>query len=47
MQQIDKTSLSPIKIPKEENDYYEKKETLFTNIISLFINCFYKTKEDD
>jgi hypothetical protein len=47
MQQIDNIPLSPIKIPKETNDQYEKKETFFTSIISLFIRCFDKPKEDD
>jgi hypothetical protein len=46
MQQIDNIPLSPIKIPKD-NEHEEKKETFYTSIISLFIQCFYKKKDED
>ena len=47
MQQIDSTSLSPIRIPKEKNENEEKIKPFYYNIISLFIDCFHKKKEDD
>jgi hypothetical protein len=47
MQQIDSTSLSPIRIPKEKNENEEKKKSFYTNIISLLFDCFSKPKEDD
>lgn len=47
MQQIDSTSLSPIRIPKEKNENEEKTIPFYTSIISFFIDCFHKKKEDD
>ena len=47
MQQIDSTSLSPIRIPKVKNENEEKKKPFYANIISLLFDCFSKTKEDD
>ena len=44
---IDNIPLSPIRIPKQTNENEEKAKTYYTDILSFFIDCFYKKKESD